>query len=85
MMVIGATGEPLGSPSSCSLRMSHTGTSWSMVSSRSPPNISAGSGLKLPESARMSQSRVWLTVWVEPPKTTPSSGQYRTCVPSAAS
>ena len=78
---IGVTGEPDGRPSSCSLRTSHTGTSSSVVRVRSPPIISAGSALKLPESARMTQLRVWLTVWMEPPNETPSRGQCRTSVP----
>ncbi|MEZ5240065.1 MAG: hypothetical protein R2716_14295 [Microthrixaceae bacterium] len=43
------------------------------------------SGLKLPESQSMTQSRVWLTVWTVPPKEIPSRGQWRTCVPSSRS
>jgi hypothetical protein len=81
----GVTGVPDGRPSSASLRISHTGTAFSMVAVRSPPNISPASALKLPESLRMTQSRVWLTVWAEPSKVMPSSGQWRTRVPSSRS
>ena len=63
------------------MRTSHTGTSASTVTVRSPPNISSGSALKLPESHRMTQSRVWLTVWVEPGNEMPSSGHHFTSVP----
>ena len=79
---VGWTGVPDGSPSTCSLRMSHTGASASTVIVRSPPIISAGSALKLPESLRITQSRVWLTVWMEPENDTPSRGQCCTWVPS---
>ena len=72
------TGVPEANPSTRSLRISQSGISSSMVTVRSPPNISSGSALKLPESQRMTQSRVWLTVWMEPANVTPSSGQCST-------
>ena len=67
------------------MRINHIGTSASIVTLRSPPNISSGSALKFPESHRITQSRVWLTVWIEPGNVTPSRGQWRTWVPSSRS
>lgn len=43
------------------------------------------SGLKFPESQRITQSRVWLSVCTDPPNDMPSSGQCCTEVPSARS
>lgn len=71
---------PDDSPSTSSLRISQTGTSASMVTVRSPPNISSGSALKLPESHRITRL-AQLTVWIEPAKVTPR-GQCFTWVPS---
>ena len=53
-----------------------------MVTVRSPPAISPGSALKLPESARTRWSRVWLTVWDDPNTTPLLIGQTLTSVPS---
>lgn len=75
------TGSPTGVASTASLRTRCTVTSSSMVTVRTPVAISAGSTLKLPESASTSHSGVWVMVCIDPSTAAPSTGQARTSVP----